>query len=114
MKGKEVVGIATWGFQSLKGLSGVVVTLPDTVTRIGNYAFEDTGLFFDELDLTGVTYVGGRAFYGNTVKSLYVNSSIRGFDSSWKYGMTIETVYVPDSVSNYTSWFNPSIIRQIE
>lgn len=88
------------------------VTFPFSITKIGRNAFKGTGLELQELDITQVDYVGASAFDGCTVNTLFVDSSISGYSSSWNDNMTVKTVYVPDSVSNYTSWFSRSILRQ--
>ena len=90
------------------------VFFPLSITSIGENAFKGTGLKIQELDITKVEFIGASAFDGCTVTTLYADSSISNYDSSWKYNMTVEAVYVPDSVSSYTKWFDSSIIHQIK
>ncbi len=68
---------ATSLFEDCTKLKQEMVITP-TVTNIGNYAFEDSGIIFSCVDLSGASAsssVGYNAFTGTTVKKLVVNNN---------------------------------------
>lgn len=63
----DEVEVTKFGIDSPNGMVSVVI--PETVTEIGESAFAQNAL--TEVDLTGLTTIGARAFYGNDlVKAL--------------------------------------------
>ena len=62
------------------------LTLSSSITFIGNYAFRNSGIVFDSVDVTGCSgnnSVGYNAFTGTTVKKLVVGSNgVRSVDNS--------------------------------
>lgn len=87
---------------------GSTYTIPETVTSIGNYAFQKTQMTNVTLS-SGVTNIGAFAFRDNSLTSVTIPSSVTNI-GAWAFGLNLlTTVTIPSSVAsvgNYAFYGN--------
>lgn len=106
-----VVGIADNAFR----ISGITeVTLPSTVTYIGNYAFSGSKL--ERIDLSHITQIGTSAFSGTNIQDTIIwPSAIPYIPTSTFEGSRIECLILPETVTEIrANAFQNSSLRNIE
>ena len=96
-----VTSIGDFAFESLSSLSSV--TLPDTITRIGDSAFFDCS--FTEISIPNVTYIGNGAFSGcEELKSISIPFGVTAINAStFSFCTNLIKVEIPESVTEIES-----------
>ncbi len=97
---KSSVGtISDWMFYNCGNLT-TIVDFPESVTAIGNHAFEGTGLTEITIPNT-VTKIGDSAFYNaENLKTVNLNDSLDSIGVSAFAGTAITSIAIPYSVSS--------------
>jgi formylglycine-generating enzyme required for sulfatase activity len=78
------------------------VTIPNSVTSIGDGAFEDCFSLMNAIVGNGVTSIGSDAFFNSSVTSVYFGGNAPATDST-SFGNNAATVYY---LSNASGWSN--------
>ena len=101
----SVTTIGDWAFNSSLGFSGTL-TIPDSVTSIGSNAFSYIGSNTLVIG-SGVTSIGSDAFYGNfSITAVYTNCPASSFTGTNAFFLTnFTTIYTGPNATGYTSSF---------
>ena len=98
IKGITVTSIGANAFDMCSNLTSV--TIPDSVTSIGNYAFSDTGLTSITIP-DSVTNIGIGVFEWSELTSITIPDSVTSIgDSAFTYSYSLTSVTLPDSVTS--------------
>lgn len=94
-------GVTTIAESAFQGLDVEAVTLPMTVTTIGDYAFcECRSLSSINLSSTGVTTIGEKAFaMCNKLTTLTLPETLRSIGKSCFMGLPVTTINIPASLT---------------
>ena len=95
----SVTQIGGWAFNECSSLTSV--TIPDSVTEIGGWAFNECSSLVSVTIPDSVTQIGGWAFYGcSSLVSVTIPDSVTKIGSYAFYGCSsLTSVTIPDSVT---------------
>ena len=88
------------------GKTQTTFEIPDSVTSIGSYAFEDCNSLTSIVIPDSVTSIGSSAFYGcDALTSVEIPDSVTSIGSSAFYGCeSLTSIEIPDSVTSIGDW----------
>ena len=108
--GKPVIGITAGCFQHSPSLDSIV--LPDSITIIGDYAFQDCSA--SEIVMSNsVTTVGYGALWGAQITSFVVPDGWTSIEDMFNYCVSLTDITIPASVTNIAYAFHKSAIENI-
>ena len=96
--GIKVTKIANSAFYTLKMVDFQVV-IPETVTEIGNNAFDSCSIASVNLP-NGLTKIGSSAFSTNRIASISIPNTVTTIGSSAFYSNRLTEIVIPDSVTS--------------
>ena len=96
----SVTSIGNYAFNGCSGLTSI--TIPNSVTSIGDYAFNNCSSLTSITIPNSVTSIGNYAFYGcSSLTSITIPNSVTSIGTSAFYGCSgLTSITIPDSVTS--------------
>jgi len=100
--GKPVTSISDNAFYEFKSQVAITVTIPDSVTRIGKYAFYRFTTLASIKIGNGIKSIGPFAFYGCTgLTSLTIPDGVTSiYNETFAFCSNLQSIVIPGSVTN--------------
>lgn len=89
-------GVKSIGYQAFRGMEFTSIVIPDSVTKIGNYAFQNCHNLKSVRIPNGVKSIGNGAFCGcDSLEEIFIPSSVTyiGFETFY-YSDSLEAIYI--------------------